>query len=69
VSGRPLLTVGAAAELLGISRTVAYSWARSGDLPGAVQIGGRWHVRRAVLEAWLAGQESSLPADQRRVLQ
>lgn len=56
---RPLLSVSEAASLLGISRSVAYCWARSGHLPGAILIGARWHVRRAALERWLAADDST----------
>ncbi len=52
---KPLLTVAEAACLAGLSRSVAYRWAEAGALPGIVRVGGRWYVRRRVLEAWLNG--------------
>ena len=55
---RPLISVAEAAELAGVSRSVGYSWVRAGCMPGAVQVAGRWYVRRAPLLAWLNGQES-----------
>jgi len=55
---RPLLSVTEAAEEAGLSRSVAYSWARSGQLPGVVNLPGRrLRVRAAVLRAWLRGAE------------
>ncbi len=53
---RPLITVAEAAELLGKSRSATYVIARRHELPGCVVLNGRLHVRRAVLERWLAGQ-------------
>ena len=52
----PLLTVPEAARLAGLSRSVAYRWAETGDLPGAVRVLGRWYVRRRPLTAWLDGR-------------
>lgn len=49
-----------AAALLGISRTVAYQAARSGDIP-AVRIGRRLVVPRPALERMLAGVVESRP--------
>ena len=45
-----------AAKLLGISRNVAYELAKRGELPGARRLGGRVIVLRAVLEAYLRGE-------------
>ena len=56
VPQRPLLSVARAAELLGVTESTAYRWLRQGDLPGAVRVGGRWYVRRRVLEAWMYGE-------------
>jgi len=53
---RPLISVSQAAALLGIGVTAAYRWLERGELPGAVHVGGRWWVRRHVLEAWLSGK-------------
>jgi excisionase family DNA binding protein len=46
-------TVSEAAKVLGISRTMAYELAGSGELPGARKLGHRIIVSRPVLEAWL----------------
>ena len=54
---KPLLSVREAAELLGVGTTTAYEWLRREELPGAVQHGGRWYVRRAVLEAYIRGAD------------
>lgn len=54
---KPLLSVREAGEILGVGTTTAYEWLRRGELPGAVQHGGRWYVRRAVLEAYLSGAD------------
>lgn len=61
---KPLLSVREAAELLGVGTTTAYEWVRRGDLPGAVQHGGRWYIRRALLEAYLRGEDSARPVPQ-----
>jgi len=54
----PLLTIKQAARLLGISESKAFELAREGNLPGLVKLPGhRQIVRRAVLEAWLAGAD------------
>lgn len=57
VRQKPLISVANAAELLGIGTTTAYDWLRAGALPGAVQVNGRWYVRRAVLEAYVRGDD------------
>jgi excisionase family DNA binding protein len=44
-----VLTVTEAAELLGISRSLAYEAARSGELPGVIRIGRRVVVSRSKL--------------------
>jgi excisionase family DNA binding protein len=54
---KPLLTVAEAGRELGIGTTTAYEWARRGELPGLVKLGGRWYVRRAVLVAYLNGAD------------
>ena len=52
-----LASVSWAARTAGVSRSVAYCWARAGQLPGAVNLGGRWYVKTAVLRRWLEGLE------------
>lgn len=54
---RPLMSVSEAADLAGVSRSVAYQWARTGHLPGCVQIEGRYYVRAAPFLRWLEGQD------------
>jgi excisionase family DNA binding protein len=54
---RPLISVPSAAGLLGVGTSVVYRWLRAGKLPGAVQLEGRWYVRRAVLASWVNGTE------------
>ena len=55
---KPLISVNEAADLLGISRSVAYVLARRRELPGLVELNGRYYVRRLVLLAWLAGDDA-----------
>ena len=55
---KPLISVEETADLIGVSRSVAYRWARLGCLPGAVNLGGRWYVRRLPILAWLAGGDA-----------
>ncbi len=53
---RPLISVARAAELVGISRSLAYRLAAADALPGPVRLpGAQLLVRRRVLEDWLAG--------------
>ncbi len=57
---RPLVSVGEAGDLLGISESAAYRLAAADALPGLVRLpGARMRVRARVLEAWLNGQEPS----------
>lgn len=54
---RPLISVAWAAEIAGLSKSVAYRLAAAGALPGLVRLpGARLLVRRRVLEAWLDGR-------------
>jgi excisionase family DNA binding protein len=46
---RKTITVVEASRLLGISRQLAYSLAKSGELPGCFRLGGRWLVSEKVL--------------------
>ena len=52
---KPLLTIAEAAECWGRSRSATYESARRGELPGLATLNGRYYVRWAVFEAWLAG--------------
>jgi len=54
---RPLLSVAEAGRALGIRTTAAYEWARRGELPGLVKLGGRLYVRAAVLDRFIAGED------------
>ena len=55
-----LVSIGKAAELVGVSRSVAYRLAAANALRGLVRLPGvRMLVRRRVLEAWLDGLDSS----------
>lgn len=60
---KPLLTVAEAADLLGRSRSATYELARRGELPGAVQLNNRYHVKRGVLLAWLASDAADRGRD------
>lgn len=52
---KPLISVNQAAQVAGIGRSQAYVWAHLGELPGCVQVGGRYYVRTAALQRWLDG--------------
>jgi excisionase family DNA binding protein len=52
-------SIGEAAELLGISKDLAYDLARRGGLPGAFQLGRRWRVSLVKLRAAVHGTEDS----------
>jgi len=53
---RRTYTVPEAAQLLGISRGQGYALARREELPGAIKLGGRTVVSRAVLDRVIAGE-------------
>src|SRR5207249_4000316 len=55
---KALLTPREVAELIGWSPSAVHCWLQAGHLPGS-KFGTRWYVRRAELEAWLAGQKSA----------
>ena len=52
--GRLVISVSEAAEILGISRGLAYELARVGQLP-SLRLGRRLVVPRAALLTWLEG--------------
>lgn len=58
----PTITVEAAGELLGISRSAAYGAARRGELPGLLAIGRRRVVATAVLLRALGLGDGDRPA-------
>jgi excisionase family DNA binding protein len=49
---RLALTIEEAAELLSISRSLAYRWAKDGTLP-TIRVGNAVRVPRRALEAWI----------------
>ena len=55
---KPLISVPEACrDYLKIGVTTGYQWLRRGEMPGAVRLGGRWYVRRAVLLAYISGAD------------
>ncbi|MGO9661656.1 MAG: helix-turn-helix domain-containing protein [Acidimicrobiales bacterium] len=54
-----VVSVPEAAQLLGISKDLAYDLARRGELPGAFQLGRRWRVSLVKLLAAVHGPENS----------
>ena len=50
---KPLISISEAAQVAGIGRSQAYVWAHLGQLPGCVQVGGRYYVKSAALLRWL----------------
>jgi predicted DNA-binding transcriptional regulator AlpA len=55
-SGPALIPLSESNYRIGISRNTAYAWIAAEQYPGAVRRNGRWYVRVAVLESWLAGR-------------
>lgn len=49
-----------AAEMLGISKDLAYDLARRGELPGAFQLGRRWLVSLVKLRAAIHGPQDGV---------
>ncbi len=59
-AAQPLtVSVPVAARMLGISRGLAFQLAREGKLPGAIRLGGRIVVSRAVLERTINGEDAA----------
>lgn len=60
-----VISVEEAGRLLGISRGLSYSLARSGELPGCLRLGSRFVVARATLERALGLEqnEEAIPDD------
>jgi excisionase family DNA binding protein len=52
-------TVAEGARLIGISRNSLYEALRLGHVPGAIRIGRRLLVSKAVLDSWLANPEAT----------
>jgi excisionase family DNA binding protein len=50
-----------AANIIGISRRMAYELARKGELPGVRKLGSRYVVSKKLLEDWLQGKTVHLP--------
>jgi excisionase family DNA binding protein len=49
---RLALTIEEAAELLSISRSLAYRWVKAGTLP-SIRVGNAVRIPRRALEAWI----------------
>lgn len=58
------LNVEQAAQLFGIGVATIRSAAKSGSLPGARKIGGRWYVHRSTLEKYFESAVPAVPAAQ-----
>jgi excisionase family DNA binding protein len=56
-----VVSVPEAAEMLGISKDLAYDLARRGELPGALQLGRRWRVSLIRLRAAAHGTHDGAP--------
>ena len=54
-----VVSVPEAAELLGISKDLAYDLARRGELPGAFQLGRRWIVSLVRLQSAVHGESGT----------
>lgn len=57
------LTLPAAAQLLGISETLARQMAREGRFPGAFQLGRVWRVHRETFQQQVARLARGQPPD------
>lgn len=69
-SSRPLLTVAEAGRLAGWSEAKTYRALNRGELPGAVRVNNRWHVRARIWRAFLNGEplpDADTPTQLRRV--
>lgn len=64
------LTVREVCRLLRIGERTAYELCRTGQLAGAVKVGGQWRVERAAFEEWIrkggdASRDSREPKEER----
>lgn len=53
---KSVVSVGEAGTKLGIGRSLAYTLAREGKLPGVLHLGRRMVVSKKILDAVLAGE-------------
>ena len=62
------MTVDQLAETLRISRTSVYRMLKSGELPGAMRLGGAgsWRIDRDKIEKWIADQQAAYRLDGHR---
>jgi len=58
VTDSDLITIPAAAQIVGMHADTLYRLARSGQFPPALQIGSRWRVSVPRLERYLHGDDS-----------
>lgn len=65
MSGR-LLTIQEAADRLRISERTAYELARTGELAGAIKVGGSWRVDPDKLNEWIRTHSTELPKNPKR---
>lgn len=72
----PLETLADLSERLHVPSRKLVAWARRGELPGAVMIGGRWRVKSRVIDRWLTTVKAALayrkpfqPPTQKELLQ
>jgi predicted DNA-binding transcriptional regulator AlpA len=56
-----LLTIPEAAARYGLAESNLYRWLACQGLPGAARLGGRWYLRTAAFERWLAGEAVETP--------
>ena len=61
---RITLTIAEVSSALGVSERTIYEMARTGRLPGALRLGGRWLVRRDLLEKALEARATPAPIEQ-----
>ena len=61
---RITLTIAEVSSALGISERTVYEMARTGRLPGALRLGGRWLVRRDLLETALEAKATPASIEQ-----
>lgn len=61
------ISVPAAGRRLGIGRSLAYSLARDGSLPGVISLGHRLLVSRVQLENFIEGKGEPAPEPGERV--
>jgi excisionase family DNA binding protein len=60
---QPTLSVGQAAEVVGVGRATVYEAIRAGSFPGVLRVGRRIRISTAALRRWLEAEGDVAPGE------